>query len=153
MDESWQKDILKVITGSQTLTLATLGHDGPEASMATFSLLGSTILLHLSDLARHTKNIHAQPNIGLLISAKPSPSDSPLNLPRLSLQGNIHPVDMQHYTSAKSAYLAAIPEAEPLFTFSDFTLYAMHPSRIFWVGGFGNTRKITTAQWAAITCL
>jgi putative heme iron utilization protein len=147
---NWTADVQTLLDQSKVCFLATLGQNGPETSMAPYAIHNATILLHLSKLARHTANIESSPTIGLMICTPETPADSPLALPRLSLQGKATPVGETEFKSAKSAYLKAIPDAEPLFSFADFSLFQLIPSAIHWVGGFGSARKIAVSDWRAL---
>ena len=148
--EAWQRDIGSLLASTRIGFLATTGAHGTEASMAPYALYGGDILLHLSQLARHTANLVRQPVAGFMICSPEASMDSPLALPRLSLQGRIESLSEDRLTEAGTAYLRSIPEAEPLFGFTDFALYTLHPEKIHWVGGFGSARDIPAAAWQHI---
>lgn len=151
MSESWQEGIKILLRQSNISFLATQGRHGPESSMAPFAIHEGDILLHLSKLAAHTMNIENSAAIGLMICTPETEADSPLALPRLSLQGEATPVTEDGLEAAKAAYLSAIPYAESLFGFGDFRLFKFKPESIHWVGGFGRARKVTQGQWYNIT--
>jgi hypothetical protein len=148
---NWAADIQTLLGQSKVCFLATQGKHGPETSMAPFTIYHGTALLHLSKLARHTSNIEKCSSIGLMICTPEDAADSPLALPRLSLQGKATPVGKKEFESAKSAYLKVIPDAEPLFSFTDFRLFQFTPSSIHWVGGFGKARNISLEKWQNIS--
>ncbi|MDQ6993240.1 MAG: pyridoxamine 5'-phosphate oxidase family protein, partial [Mariprofundus sp.] len=127
--------------------LATLGEHGPETTMAPFAIYQGNLLFHLSTLARHTTNIERDGNIGVMICSPLIEGCSALALPRLSLQGAVTALPNDQLIMAKQAYLAAIPDAEALFSFADFRLYQFTPAYIHWIGGFGKARKLTYDQW------
>jgi putative heme iron utilization protein len=147
---NWAADIQTLLGQSKVCFLATQGQNGPETSMAPYAIHNATILLHLSKLARHTANIETNSSIGLMICTPEPAADSPLALPRLSLQGEATSVSDKQLDAARQAYLNAIPDAEPLFSFADFRLFQFTPSRIHWVGGFGSARKIAVSDWCAL---
>ncbi len=147
MADEWQAGIQSLLNQSRVCFLATQGEHGPEASMAPFAIHQGNVLLHLSKLAKHTANIGTNPTIGLMICTPETTADSPLALPRLSLQGEVMPVLNEKLNAAKQTYLKNIPDAEPLFSFADFQLFEMAASNIRWVGGFGKARSITTETW------
>ena len=151
MSDSWQVEIQALLSQSRVSFLATQGIDGPETSMAPFAMHEGSILLHLSRLAAHTTNIEKSNEIGLMICTPERFGASPLALPRLSLRGQITPVSEEQFEAAKAAYLNCIPDAEQLFTFSDFRLFQLKPTSINWVGGFGKARKISLQQWCRIS--
>ena len=141
--------ITTLLQQSRIAFLATTGKSGAEASMAPFALYDGMILLHLSGLAAHTANIMHHAQMGLIVCT-PELAGAPLALPRLSLQGEASMLAAQRYDQAKAAYLQRIPDAEMLFSFADFRLFALTPTRIHWVGGFGKAYDISQAQWREI---
>jgi len=147
MDAGWQKGIAALLRSSRIAFLSTLGPHGPETSMAPFAIQQGDLLLHLSHLARHTKNLAADPRIGIMICQPEQPSASPLALPRLSLAADMQPVGASETGIARQHYLARIPEAAPLFSFADFHLYRAVIRQIHWVGGFGQAREVPRDAW------
>ena len=106
-----QKEIRTLLGSCRIGFLATQGKAGPESSMAPYALHGESVLLHLSKLARHTANIEAHSTAGFMICTPETAIDSPLALPRLSLQGHVVPVPADEMVLAKQAYLHNIPDA------------------------------------------
>ena len=151
MDASWKTGATTLLNQSRIGFLATQGEQGPETSMAPYAIYHGNILLHLSKLARHTSNIETDPSIGLMICTPETMAASPLALPRLSLQGEVTAVKDAQLEAARQTYLSAIPDAEPLFEFSDFCLFEFTPSHIYWVGGFGKARNLSLEKWQAIS--
>jgi len=147
MGEDYQHEIQALLMQSKIGFLATQGEWGAETSMAPFALDRGVILLHLSKLARHTVNIERDPKIGLMICTPETDGASPLSLPRLSLQGEVSIVNEDQYQAARAAYIQQIPDAEMLFSFADFKLLQFSPARVYWVGGFGQARKVPLEQW------
>jgi len=152
MSKSWQQDILTVLDSTHIAFLSSQGKTGPETSMTPFAVYEDSILLHLSELAKHTKNIKQHPEVGLMICTPETKDISPLALPRLSLQGNIHKISALDANVAKDTYLAKLPDAEPLFSFSDFSIYQMKVHHVHWVGGFGKARKVSIETWRTLFC-
>jgi len=151
MSKAYASEIQALLLKCRIGSLATLGEDGPEASMAPFAMDQGDIILHLSRLARHTGNMTDHPTVGFMICTPEASAASPLSLPRLSLQGNIEAVSEDEYDRVKAIYIEAIPDAEPLFEFSDFGLFRLTPSFIYWVGGFGSARAIAPRDWYALS--
>jgi len=149
-EDDWQSGIRDLISRSRICFLATSGENGPESSMAPYALHNGHLLLHLSSLAAHSSNITKNQTIGLMICAPEVAGESPLALPRLSLQGEATAVSEADYEVAKQGYIEAIPDAEPLFSFGDFRLFKFTPSHIRWVGGFGKARDIPLAKWLEV---
>lgn len=147
MSDSWQVGVSSLLLQCRSGFLATTGEHGPETSMAPFAMYQGNIILHLSTLARHTKNINNDNHVGFMACTPENEGESPLALPRLSFQGVISPVPDMSFEDAKHAYLECIPDAESLFSFADFTLFYIAPLHIQWVGGFGSARKISVKSW------
>jgi len=150
MSDNWQEEVSQLLQQCRIGFLATQGEHSPETSMTPFAMHQGGIILHLSTLARHTKNIANDHHVGFMVCTPEKEGKSPLSLPRLSLQGTIEPVDNTLIEAAKHAYLERISDAQPLFSFADFTLFHITPSHIQWVGGFGSTRKIDVESWSAL---
>jgi len=147
MGQATNRQIRDLLGGSRAAFLATAGESGPESSMAPFAMYAGNPLLHLSDLARHTKNLRACPQAGLMICTPEQDGESVLALPRLSFQGTVTEVGEEALAGARETYLQRVPEAEQLFTFADFRLLCLHVERIYWIAGFGSAREISLASW------
>ncbi|PIP03154.1 MAG: hypothetical protein COX55_01415 [Zetaproteobacteria bacterium CG23_combo_of_CG06-09_8_20_14_all_54_7] len=142
-----REEIRDLIGASRAAFLATIGEHGPESSMAPFAIYAGNPLLHLSGLARHTKNLNASPQAGLMVCTPERDGESVLALPRLSLQGHVAVVVGEGLAQAREAYLQRIPEAEQLFAFADFRLFCLQVERIYWIAGFGSAREIPLLSW------
>ncbi len=149
-DNTWKNDIQSLIASTHIAFLSTMGERSPETSMCPYAILNSDIVLHLSGLAKHTKNIQNNTNVGLMICTPETPDSSPLALARISFTGIIEPVPQAEQGTYQQAYLKHIPDAEPLFSFPDFTLYRIKVDSVHWVGGFGKARKIPLATWKSL---
>lgn len=147
MSADWQQPIRELLGASRIVFLSTIGESGPETSMAPYALQNGDVLLHLSRLARHTSNIVRDARLGLMICTPEIQSDSPLALPRISLEGNVVVVTEEEYAEARRDYLQHIPDAEPLFSFPDFRLFRLDVEKAHWVGGFGMARTISREGW------
>ncbi len=147
MADNWQEEVSQLLQQCHIGFLATSGEHSPETSMAPFAMDQGHILLHLSSLARHSKNILNQPDVGFMICTPETEHQSPLALPRLSLQGKIELVPDALLSASKEIYVERIPDAEQLFAFADFRLFQIVPLHIQWVGGFGSARKVSIDTW------
>lgn len=128
----------------RTRRLAALGtlHDGqPHVSMALYAPAPdlAAFYLHLSRLALHTRDLHANPACGLMVSEPDTETRNPLTLGRISLQGqaSLLAEDAPEFGAAKAAYLARFPFAAINFTLPDFGLFKLTPSSARYVAGFG----------------
>ena len=87
MAEDWKIGVQRLFEKSVVGFLATQGETSPETSMTPFAMDQGDILMHLSTLARHTKNIQQQAQVGFMACTPEAEADSPLSLPRISFQG------------------------------------------------------------------
>ena len=143
----WKEQLTALVASVRIGFLATEGSEGPEASMAPFSLHRGDVLIHLSRLAQHSRNLQHQHRLGLIICSPETAADSPLALPRVSLKGEAEMLIGQEALPAWAAYLSRIPEAEPLFSFPDFRLFRVRVAQARWVGGFGKARTLSSQTW------
>jgi len=141
-----------LMTG-RVAALATLHRGDPAVSMVPYALLADlpAFVVHVSRLAAHTADLLAHPAVALLVTSADSAA-SPLALPRVAIQGiaRMCPVDDAMHSAARAAYLAKIPDAEPLFSFGDFSLVLIEPRSARYVAGFGQASSLTATRLAAI---
>ena len=128
--------------------LATTGDDGPNAGMvAVVTTADGDLLIHLSRLAAHTRQILAQPQVAILLC---QPDDERMvadvqTLPRLTIYGTAHVVPRDHadYASLQQIYLQRLPAATMLFDFTDFVLFRVVIARGRFVGGFAQAHNLS----------
>jgi len=151
---------LKSLLSTQPVAaLATLHNGEPAISMVPFALLplGTDFIVHVSRLATHTRDMSENPAVALLVTASLEDAETPLALPRASIQGRARQCvpESDEFAQARIAYLAKLPEAEELFSFSDFSLFIIEPKSVRYVAGFGRAISLTAAQikalWGAST--
>ncbi len=149
-ENTWKNDIQSLIANTHIAFLSTMGEHTPETSMCPYAVYKGDIVLHLSGLAKHSKNIQSNQNVGLMICTPETATNSPLALARIGFTGKIEPVPQAKQSVYQQAYLKHIPDAEPLFSFPDFTLYRIKVNAVHWIGGFGKARKVPTATWKSL---
>lgn len=144
-----------LLVGRGVAALATL-HDGrPFASMVPFAAttVGGRLRLvvHVSGLASHTRDMRADPEVCLLITAAESAGVPPQALPRVSIPAvaEFVPADAPEHAALKAAYLEKFPEAEPLFGFADFAVVALAPTSARFVAGFARAMTLSVATLEA----
>jgi putative heme iron utilization protein len=121
--------------------LATIDASGhPAASMVAYAAEPdlSTLWLHLSRLASHTRNLLERGSASLVISESDSEEGDPQTLARVSVSGTVEEVvrSSETHERGQTLYLERLPDAEPLFGFGDFVLFRLVPEKIRYVGGF-----------------
>ncbi len=128
-----------VIRDHRWAALATEGGEGPEASWVAYVAEDgfTSFLLHLSQLAAHTRNLLQDPRACLAISERESDRD-PQTLARVTLQGRVAiiPKETEDYAVSSQRYRQRLPDSEQLFEFGDFMLFRLVPSKARFVGGF-----------------
>ncbi len=130
------------LAGAGTGTLATLMPDG--APFASFVLIATDedgdIVLLISRLARHTKNLAGDRRASLLVVAEGGEGGDPLAGARVTFNGS---VDEDVTASGRARFLARHPEAERYAGFGDFQFYRLRISSAHLVAGFGRIADLT----------
>ena len=156
MDATESAALMSLLRTQPVASLATLHKGTPAVSMVPFALLpdGTGFVIHVSQLATHTQDMIKNPAVALLVTAPLAAGDSPLALPRVSVQGHAHPCSPESpgHEAARHAYLTQLPDAEPLFSFGDFSLFVIEPESLRYVAGFGRAMSLVGERmWAVLT--
>lgn len=126
--------------------LATLHRGEPAVSMVPFVLPAGTgeLLIHVSALATHTRDLQEHPRASLLVMAEPDAGTPPQALPRVALQVQARglPREGSEYEAAKAAYLARFPDSAVTFELADFSIVALAPLSARLVAGFGRAHGL-----------
>ena len=144
-----------LLLGRAVASLATLHEGRPAASMVPFAaaILDGRLrlVLHVSGLAAHTRDMRSVPEVCLLITAAESAGVPPQALPRVSIPGRAEFVAAEHpeHAAMKAAYLGKFPEAADLFQFADFSLVAITPASARFVAGFARAVTVTAESLVA----
>ncbi|HTU54373.1 MAG TPA: pyridoxamine 5'-phosphate oxidase family protein [Acetobacteraceae bacterium] len=127
--------------------LATAGPGGaPFASLVTPAAAPDlSALLWLSRLARHTRNLLADPRCSLLL-AGPAEGPNPQTAPRVTLIGSAAPVG--DGAALKARWLGLHPYALPYAGLADFSLWRVTIDEAHFVAGFAATARLTGAEIA-----
>jgi putative heme iron utilization protein len=150
-----QDQTLRDLLGSQQVAaLGTLHRGQPYVSMVPFALRpGATdFIIHVSQLAAHTKDMLASPQVSLLVIAPPAPGVMAQELARITVQGEARQYvqGTPERAAAKAAYLARFPQSEMMFGFADFSLFAIVPASIRFVGGFAQATTLSPQTLAQV---
>ena len=137
-------------------TLACTNADGTAlASQVAIAWMPGTskILMHLSTLAKHTRNLLERPHAALSISEVDDGRDDPQTLTRLSLEGTAAVIDRESgdYQAAAKCYLRRLPLAAPRFDFGDFNLFSLNIHASQYVGGFARAFRISPQELRQIS--
>ena len=135
--------------------LGTLDADGlPFVSMVPFAIdpANGSLVIHVSGLAPHTRNLQATPQVSLLVMQAEVAEEPVHALPRVTLEGAATVLLPQSpaWQSARQAYLARFPEAEPMTQLGDFMLVGIAITGARQVAGFGAARSVDADTLAQV---
>jgi len=140
-------DAVRLINAGRWAALATVGDRGPLASMVSYAVEPglSGLLIFISRLARHTRNLESGSGASLVVSMPDHPEVlDPQTLPRVSIQASAGPVERDDpaFPEAWGIYADRFPAANPRLQLGDFTLFRLLIEDARFVGGFGAARTI-----------
>jgi heme iron utilization protein len=134
-----------LVASANTAALATVDLESrsPYVSLIAIAVVADAPVLLLSTLARHTRNVLADPRASLLLTtavASGDPSRDPLAAPRVSLMGRIVAADA---AVARAGYLKRHPQAAGYADFADFAFYRFEIASAHFIGGFGRIIELS----------
>jgi putative heme iron utilization protein len=147
--------LCSLINSHRVAALGTLDENGlPFVSMVPFAVDPVTghVVIHVSGLASHTRNLVQQPKVSLLVMQAEVP-DAPVHaLPRVTLEGTATTPqpDSVQWLSVKEAYLARFPEAQPMTQLGDFRFVTIAVTGARQVAGFGAARSLQADEIAQV---
>jgi heme iron utilization protein len=134
--------------------LATLHRGEPATSMVPFVLSPSEmqLLIHVSALATHTRDMLEHPRVSVLVTAEVDGAVSPQALPRASFVADAVPLefDGSAYLDARERYLARFPDAVQTFALGDFSMFALRLQSARLVAGFGRAYGLAGESLEAV---
>jgi len=102
-----------------------------------------SVLILISTLAEHTKNIQHDPRVSLLTHNQ--------NDPNIQTQGRVTVVGAAHRVAereqAGKRYMRYFPEAENYLSMADFSFYRIVPQALRAIGGFGNIHWVKANEY------
>lgn len=136
-----------LVASRNVAALGTLHEGAPYVSMVPFALLedGTAFLIHVSELSAHTQDMIDDPRVSLLVMQAESAGTLPQELARVTVHGKAARMEepSADYDRGKARYLARFPDSEPMFGFGDFSLFAIRPEAVRWIGGFAGAQSLT----------
>jgi putative heme iron utilization protein len=140
------KELRKLLQAHRIAALGTSNPDGtPFVSMVPYAIgPDARIVIHVSGLASHTRNLQTSPQVSLLVMQSEMPGEPVHALHRITLLGQAVPLQPETlaWTLARNAYLQRFPEAEPMTQLGDFCFFAIHVTSANQVAGFGAARTL-----------
>jgi heme iron utilization protein len=155
MATEFERSAARLFLTRRWAALATSENGAPLATMVAYApearLEG--VLLLLSELSQHTRNVLADPRVSLVVSDPDGGDGDPQLLPRATLIGEAHPIASEtgDFDAARARYLSYFPDAEVRFGLADFHLFRLVPSAVRYVGGFARAASITPAKLSDAT--
>ena len=115
----------------------------PFGSVVPFYLTAQgDVIIYISDIALHTRNIKADPKVSLTIFD--AEEDDSQASGRVTILGNAEPVNAEE---VKAQYLALFPQAKSYEQTHDFNFYRIRTERVRYIGGFGKIHWISKELW------
>lgn len=139
--------IQRLLLTRRTAALGTLTNQGlPFVSLVPFAIAPElqSIVIHISELAAHTRYLMQRPNASLLINQGEQDGEPVHELPRATLQTRASQLIRgdQNWDLARQAYMARFPDAEFMTSFQDFHFFSLAIVRVRHVAGFGAAHSV-----------
>lgn len=155
MDDDNLREMSELVAGHRVMGLGTVDREGwPRVSMVLFAVevRSGSLLIHVSRLALHTKDLLEDQRVGLLVMEKESETRNPQTLARLSIQAEAEPIDGDEpaYSEARATYLARHPNTSLNFQLGDFMLFRLRARNARFVAGFGKIFDVTAEELRAV---
>lgn len=145
MDAELSELMAQLLRARRIAALGTLRAGAPFVSMVPYALVADGFIVHVSELAAHTKDMLADARVSLMIAEAEDGGKSPLGLMRVTVQGRAQRVSTgsADLPELKAAYLARFPDAEQMFGFADFSIFLIRPEAARFVAGFGQAHSLS----------
>lgn len=151
MSDNNRAELRKLMTHCRQATLAVVENGEPFTAMVSYALDvdGVSLLIHLSNLSAHKRQLLAHPHCSVLICQPDTGTGEVLALQRVSIQGTAQRLDKSGpaYDAAKTAYLAKLPTSAIMFSLPDFNLFRITPHSGRYIAGFGRAFTLTAADF------
>lgn len=147
METQEQQTLLELLEGQRWAALAS--YDGKKSYASYVAYVPEAgykgFLIHISQLAPHTRFLQQYPDVSLAISQPDVGVDDPQTLARVSIQGKVVEItrDDPDYPRLKEHYIQRLPQSRRLFDFGDFILFRLVPQKMRYVAGFGRTMMVS----------
>ncbi len=102
-----------------------------------------SLLILISTLAEHTRNILHDPRVSLVTHSQDNPDIQAQG--RITVVGEAQPVPDKLQTGKR--YLRYFPEAQNLFAMGDFSFYRIVPQTLRFIGGFGKIHWVAADSY------
>ena len=147
MTDSAAAQLRQLLHERPVAALGTLHAGAPYVSMVPYAIAhdGSGLIIHVSRLSSHTKDMRTDARVGLLVTQQTGGGSSALALARVSIQGTALELasDAPDLPRFRAAYLERFPEASQMFGFADFSLFKIEPESVRFVAGFAQAHSFS----------
>ena len=137
----------RILSHERVLSLAVLVENVPVIGLLPFVVTSEydAVLVHASGLAKHTAGLREGALFSVLIHTPDHADSDPLQLPRVTLQGDVQHIQKgtSEYETGRDLYLAKFPDSAQTFTLGDFNLYQLNFRDGRFVAGFGKAYNLT----------
>ncbi len=145
--------LLRELLAQRVLSLGVLVEGAPHVGLLPFALASDrqTLLVHASELARHTRGLREGAPWSALLHAPDVPDGDPLQVGRVTLSGAVQVLTegTPGHADGRARFLARFPDSARTFELSDFGLYALRVREGRLVAGFARARNISPGDLAA----
>ena len=140
----------RTLMGSvRTGTLCTVAREPagyPYGSFVTFAMAGNVPVFFISEMAEHTKNLHADDRASLLVAE--GGEEDPLASGRVTLVGRCRRLgEGPARDAARAAYLRAHPGASSYVEYADFAFWGLEVEAVRYIGGYGRMSWVAREDW------
>lgn len=136
----------ELVRRTRVAALATVHGGAPGVALVPYAIAPAAagLLVLVSALSAHTRDMLADPHVALLIAEADRDGGPPHALARVSLQAKAAaiPRDGAAFAAARDAYAARFPDMAMLFDLGDFTLFLLVPTAVRVVSGFAQARTL-----------
>ena len=154
MSRTAEAQLKQLLQQRSVAALGTLHAGAPFVSMVPYALArdGSGLLIHVSGLASHTRDMRADARVSLLVVQEEGGETSALELARASIQGMALEIaaDSPDLPGFRAAYLGRFPDAAQLFGFADFSLFKIQPDSVRFVAGFAQAYSFSAESFVRL---
>lgn len=140
--------LLRSIDGGVLSTMSVEIPGYPFGSIAPYALTHEgRLVIQVSSIAQHTKNMLADPRVCLTAAAEPREGRNRQALGRVTLVGDASPLPEEHVEAAGARYFQFFPEARAYAGTHDFSFFWIEPLRIRHIAGFGQIFWVEREEW------
>lgn len=151
------QSLKQLLQNRRTAALASLqaaaeGGVMPAVSFVPYAIhaAAGVLVIHVSALAAHTRNLRQSPLVSLLVTAPEEPQRPVHALERVTIFGRAMELATEAAAECRKAYLNRFPEAEPMTALGDFRFVQIAPLGARHVAGFGAARDLSAEEFIAL---